>query len=185
VSLGADLECRIERATRGDPRAQVLSSTRTGSRTVSTNTLKRKCPRIGYGGELFPKNRFRCIMPSRGIPYRNLTIDCDYAESARPLTLRFILRENLYKLTTNFCRNGELHRPPARRWDDRLWPIFCCRSPLKTVCSGASTSLWGDSRRERNMMGQRKARAGRAFLFVRLDDAVPEITRVLRARCGS
>src|SRR5580692_8541560 len=51
--LGADLECRIERAARGD-HAQVLVEDKNGLADGVDNAL-RECPRIGDGGELFLK----------------------------------------------------------------------------------------------------------------------------------
>src|ERR1700731_3915021 len=50
---GADLECRIERAARGD-HAQVFVEDKNGLADGVDNAL-RECPRIGDGGELFLK----------------------------------------------------------------------------------------------------------------------------------
>src|SRR5580698_5219986 len=51
--LGADLECRIERAARRD-HAQVLVEDKNGLADSVDNALS-ECPCISDGGELFPK----------------------------------------------------------------------------------------------------------------------------------
>jgi hypothetical protein len=53
VSSGADLECRIEGAARGD-HAQVFVEYKNGLADSVNNTLS-ECPRISDGGELFPE----------------------------------------------------------------------------------------------------------------------------------
>src|SRR5579864_9474437 len=51
--LGADLECRIERAARGD-HAQVFVEHKNGLANGVDDALS-ECPRIADAGELFPK----------------------------------------------------------------------------------------------------------------------------------
>src|ERR1700682_4162514 len=51
--VGADLECRIERAARGDHAQGVVEYKNRLAHGVD-NTLS-ECPRIADGGELFPK----------------------------------------------------------------------------------------------------------------------------------
>src|SRR6202035_4728420 len=116
--LGTDLECRIERAARGD-HAQVFVEDKNGLADGVDNAL-RQCPRISDGGELFPEAGSVHKASPRNFPaatndFGRVPVGA-IPRLPQPLIVRFIPRASLYKIDhkfsspmTNFtvCRDAD------------------------------------------------------------------------------
>src|SRR5580692_10036036 len=97
--LGANLECRIERAARSD-HAQVFVEYKNGLADSVDNALS-ECPCICDGGELFPEAGSLHKASSRNFPaatndFGRVPIGV-IPRLPQPLIVRFVPRASLYK----------------------------------------------------------------------------------------